>query len=799
LSEPVTSGRGRNGPWLQNRWLRIETRLDDGSISPVSLSGPFRPAERAQASVTLGDGRELLFARADYDLRPHEDALGAGRRLALRSRTPGGFVLEREVVLYDDRPACFLRVCVRNEGGEAVRLGLLRVFSVRGEGRARLRADSTPDLWRFYRNGWQSWSPTMSLSGRQPDLRSAPPVLAPEPPPDGDGRFASEDVGVLFDPACGRALLSGAVTARDFMTRVQLDAPARGIEACCLADGLPLAPGDEAWSERVAVDLTGHPNEQLERYGDALGTEMGARVPSRAPSGWCSWYYFFTQVTEDDVVRNLRFLESHRDELPVDTVQIDDGYQADIGDWLTANEKFPHGMAWLASEIRSAGYTPGLWLAPFLIADSSRAYAEHPEWVVRDDAGEPVVATNNWQRRNFGLDGTHPEARAWLRDLFREVCDGWGYDYVKIDFLFGAAVAGRRYDAGATRVRAYRQALAAVREGTGDARFILGCGSPMAPSVGYFDGNRIGPDVAPFWRFLTREERTRPRPRPRQPDDNLSAEGAIRNTLTRSWMHNRLWANDPDCLLVRTDRTKLTLEEVRTLTAAIGLSGGMVLSSDDLDRVPAERRDLVAMLLPALPQAARPVDLMETDMPERYEVTLDGGAGPRRVVGLFNFEDEARNLVLPLPEGAWHGVELWSERYLGVGDGAFEFALVERHGCRVVAVTPATGRPLVLATTAHIGMGAIDISDESYDEAGRVLAATLLPVGRRRRAVFVDPAGLDVVRAAFDGREVELEPAGGCLRLEVEISAPARVEIRFGRPIMEEKHPRPGKGGETEV
>ena len=103
----------------------------------------------------------------------------------------------------------------------------------------------------------------------------------------------------------------------------------------------------------------------------------------------------------------------------------------------------------------------------------------------------------------IGLDGTHPEARAWLTELFGEICDGWGYDYVKIDFLFGAAIAGVRTIRRATRIRAYRQALEAVREGVGDHRFILGCGALMAPSVGVFDGNRIGPDVAPFWRFLT--------------------------------------------------------------------------------------------------------------------------------------------------------------------------------------------------------------------------------------------------------------------------------------------------------
>ena len=120
---------------------------------------------------------------------------------------------------------------------------------------------------------------------------------------------------------------------------------------------------------------------------------------------------------------------------------------------------------------------------------------------------------------------------------------------------------------------------------------------------------------------------------------------------------------------MRTDRTKLTLDETRTLASAIGLSGGMMLSSDDLEKVPPERLELISMLLPPLPRSADPVDLMERDMPERYEIAFEREFDPLRVVGLFNFADETRDLVLPLPPGRWHAFELWEERYRGVVEG----------------------------------------------------------------------------------------------------------------------------------
>ncbi|TAK67117.1 MAG: alpha-galactosidase, partial [Dehalococcoidia bacterium] len=580
--------------------------------------------------------------------------------------------------------------------------------------------------------------------------------------------------------ASHRSLLAGVVTARDFTSQVFVDAPAQAMDVRCLADGVAVATGETLWSERVAVDVVGHPNEQLERYGDALGREMGARAPREAPAGWCSWYYFFTQVTEEDIVRNLRFIESHQRELPIQLVQIDDGYQGDIGDWLTVNEKFPHGMAWLASEIKRAGYIPGIWTAPFLLAETSRTFAEHPQWVIRDDAGAPVVAQHNWGRNNYGIDGSNPEALAWLTEVFRQICDGWGYDYVKIDFLFAAAVAGRRLDEQATRIRAYRQALEAVRKGAGEERFILGCGSLMAPSVGVFDGNRIGSDTAPWWRFLTGNEREAPRPRPRRPDDNLSAETAIRNTMTQFWMHNRLWANDPDCLLVRTDRTKLTLDEIRSSATAIGLSGGMMLASDELDRVPPERLEIISMLLPVLPSSAVPVDLVERDIPERFEAAYDRPFDPVRLVAAFNFDDEARDLRVELPAGEWHAFDVWEERYLGRATGELGFPGIGEHACKLLALRPVTETPLVVGTTAHIGAGVLDITAQEFDVATSTLRVGLGPAGKRVRRIHVACAGREPLRAELDGRECAFWRDGDACVVEAAVDAAVEVVVGFG-------------------
>ena len=776
----VTSGLGRTGPWLQNDHLRIETRLEDGSLSPFAVATGFRPAERVLAYVSVVDGPPVSFGRCEYDVRPHEDRIGSGRVIELRSRDRRGLILRREVALYDGQPFAVTRVGITNEGSAPLRLGMLHAFTTPEGGRGRLRLDAAPGVMRIYRHGWQSWSPTMSLAGNAMDLRSPPTVLGPEPPATEPGRFACDDVGVLHDPAAGRALLAGAVSARDFLSQVYVDVPARHVDARSLADGLALKSGDTAWSERFAIDICGTPQEQLERYGAALAAEMQARVPQQTPSGWCSWYYFYQQVTEDDVIRNLRALERLRRELPIDTVQIDDGYQADIGDWLTVNEKFPHGMEWLAAQIREAGYTPGIWLAPFLLAESSKTFAAHAEWVVRDGAGRPVSAMHNWNRHNYGIDGSHPEARAWLTDLFRQVCEGWGYDYVKIDFLFAAAIAGQRHDPGATRARAYRQALQAVRDGVGDQRFILGCGSLMAASVGLFDGNRIGLDTAPFWRFLSREEREAPRLRPRRPDDILSAETSTRNVLNRWWMHRRLWANDPDCLMVRDTRTKLTAAEIESAAAVIGLSGGMTLISDDLPLLSADRIAFAARFVPPLPESAAPPDLTASDMPARFDYEDARAFDPVRIAGAFNWADDTAPLRIELPSGPWHAFDIWAGEYLGEREGSLDFDAVPPHGCRVIALRRALDRPQLIGTDAHIGAGVLDVTGVAWDDVRRTLALTVAPAGRPERAVWVAAAGRRPIAARFAGRPVAPGDGGrGSVRFAVRVEAEAVLEVEF--------------------
>ena len=655
---------------------RITFRLDaESGVFDVGDGDGDTVIAGAAIGVVLSDGR--AFSSRGLSLRlvganqPVDDALGSGLSMTAWVELSDGLSLSLTITLYDARHNVVIDCDLRNETPERARVARFDVLQG-----ARLNLTSPAEKWRFYKHGWQSWSPTLVLECSGEDVSMATPVIAPGTQPEAkEGRFVSEMMTAIVAPESRRGIVTGFVTVGEQMSQVWLDREAGALTAASYADGITVPTGGKLRSGRLLIEPTRAPLEAMERYGTALGRAMGARANADVPSGWCSWYYYWRDVSEEAVLANLEELRRWRDELPLQYMQIDDGWQAEIGDWLDVNDKFPHGLKWLVERIQAAGFKAGLWLAPFLIGKKSRLWKEHPKWVVQYKPGKPFIAMQNWGQDCYALDPTHPEVIEWLKFVFRRVCDEWGFDYVKIDFIYAGAVDGIRCDAEVTRAQAYRRGLEAIREAVGE-RFVLGCGNPMGASVGLVDGARISPDVAPFWKPPRRSE---------DPERNRisepSALNAIRNTMTRWWMHGRLWQNDPDCVVVRGSDTGLTPDEARTLATVIAMSGGMVVDSDNLTRLSDERRQWLSMLLPPCGKPARPIDLFESEIAQLIELDC----GSHRMLGVFNWGDATARIEAPLPAGRFEVFDAWSRDCLGVREGCVAFELPP-HACRLVAL-----------------------------------------------------------------------------------------------------------------
>lgn len=557
-----------------------------------------------------------------------------------------------------------------------------------------------PAALRWLCNGHQSWSESRSFGASE---RERMPRLAflrrmqdnlRNPPAGSVGTLRSEMFALLGPSADeqGPTLLLGQEPpwSSFLYLRVQLHDDGRppALQARLDLGGRVVEPGQELELDPVRLQTGPHPNATLDAYLDALQVPLADA--DALPVGWCSWYYYFTRVTADDVLENV--YEARRRGVSWEWLQLDDGYQRQVGDWLDLRPSFAGRMPALTEQIRAAGLKPGIWLAPFLARRSSRLYAEHPQWFLREPSGGAASAGYNpmwgFGGRCAALDTTHPEVAAWLQDVVTTMVSRWGFEYLKLDFLYAACVPGQAHHRRLSPAQRLSHGLDLIRAAAGPDVFLLGCGAPLAPCVGRVNGMRIGPDVAPFWFPWARYHLL-------GDVHALSAAFAIRSMLVRGQLHRRLWLNDPDCLLLRDKETSLSPTQRRTLSHAIIITGGMFLVSDRLTRWPAdtwERLETVESQARACFEGrCWPLDVLDQETPE----LVYNSAG---YLAVFNFARIRERRLLQrsgragavLPPGCTLRCVDTGERFVQRRD-AWDLGELPAYGSRLLRVEPPTG------------------------------------------------------------------------------------------------------------
>jgi len=472
----------------------------------------------------------------------------------------------------------------------------------------------------FWRQGYQSWSWSGVTEPTEPE-RDDDGIIVPAG--DGDGRTVFDEnastswwVGLVGKADGSSSLfgLQGATKTRFFVgldaNTIQLVWGHRG-ERIARNSGESLSL-DPLW---VGTGTDAHGLHTEYALATAQRTPP-ATLDEPPPTGWATWYQYYADVTEDDVRTNLSALArmTESGEPPVEVFQIDDGWQVRWGDWW-AGDNFPSGMETLANDIASAGMTPGLWLAPFYMSTASETYVNNPDWWVLNEDGEPIIFTNLGTGEYVIVDVTHPDAAAWLDGLIRGMVSQ-GYGYLKLDFLYAGAMEGTRHD-DVTGIEAYREGMQIIRDAAGDA-WVLACGAPLLPSVGFAESFRTGSDIA----FESWTE----------PHIDFFRWQA-RATAARAWTQGLWWWMDPDQLIVR---APLTPTEVSGAVASAVIASGTWMLGDDLTELEPDRLSLA--LDPTLTalrgQPVRPIDPLDAvsglDAGPIVEMTQDDDATPHR-------------------------------------------------------------------------------------------------------------------------------------------------------------------------
>lgn len=315
------------------------------------------------------------------------------------------------------------------------------------------------------------------------------------------------------------------------------------------------------------VRFVGGYDEVFDKYFAAMSLPAKKRVDRL--TGYTSWYNYFQKIDENIILRDLKGLSRAYDS--VNIFQIDDGYEPFVGDWLDYNGRdFPNGMKIIADAVHREGYLAGIWLAPFNVQrGKSRILKEHPDWLIRNPDGKPQLGCVAWGGA-YTLDIYNSEVREHLKKVFDTVLNDWGYDMVKLDFLYSQCRTPRNNK---TRGTIMCEAMDFLRECVGD-KLILGCGVPLGPAFGVVDACRISCDVdlsygGKFYNSMSIN------------NELPSAQNAINNSMFRRHLNGRAFLNDPDVFFLRDHNLTFTWEQKLLLAKINNLFGRVLFVSDD--------------------------------------------------------------------------------------------------------------------------------------------------------------------------------------------------------------------------
>jgi hypothetical protein len=515
----------------------------------------------------------------------------------------------------------------------------------------------------------------------------------------------------------------------------------------------------------------------------------------KAPMVWCSWASCYSDVREEDIVRNADWIAAHLKAYGFEYIALDDGYDRGkngehywIERWDRA--KFPHGPKWLTDYIKSKGLHPGIWIVPSAYAG---AVEQHPDWYLRYKKDGAIILDYDTPT----LDPTNPEVLDFLKREFTTL-DDWGFEYYKFDgehdylkYVPGVEL-DRIYDKSIDPIVAYRNRLKLIRETIGPRRFIEGCpsGTPLN-GIGYFNSYFNGEDLYPSWQGNYAMF------------SSINANAFLNHIVVYAMVGEGIEVGPQMSVeaaakkrhpeVVRVARTRedplvgfgASLAEARTAATYASLTGVVYSLSSVMPELPEDRVKLLKMTLPTMP--ILPVDLFSrgTDMPlwdlfkhttpdiyihnypEILDLKVNAVAGSYDVVGMTNWRDEAALRELSFadklglePGSRYVAFDYWGQKLQGVFKDRMKVE-IEPHDTRVFQVHPLMKRPQLVGTSRHI-TGAYSIEKLAWDNSkNRLRGVSETVPGDEYTLWFYVPEGFTVakVRAALPGKgEISAQP-----------------------------------------
>lgn len=670
---------------------RVSVVLDEakGTWDAIWLGGVDAAVCGAGFAIEAG-GREWSPRGARAELLPVRDAIGPGAEI--RQTWGEEIQIERRIRVYHGKPAVLVAAQMTNRSRRDVALGSAKLIDVSAEQQG----------W-WHLPGPMRPPAAVSYGGGGARCRPAPDE---ELGTTAETQYGSTGVLALSGQGCAGGLAIGGLSAREGWPQVhaRFRSGEGGISLGSTSgfDRKTLPPGQTIVLDSVWLSAEDNHYDALEHYGDAIAALWPNPHLHGAHALWSSWYPIRMQVSESIALEHAGIVAKHFQGLGLDTIHLDHGWQRDAicGDWTADKKRFPHGLKWLADELRSRyGLKLGLWTAPSCVSFTSQMFGEHPEFLDQDAQGKPK-SYGRWfwvpNPETARLDACRPGAAKWIESVYaRLAADGVRYFY--IDFLGGSPAS-------------VKQAMAAIRRGTGPDAWIRYSQTPMFFSLGLASSDYTGADTGDAgiasWMELLRSNAPQ-----------LAAS---------YWINDRLCHRE---ICEMSVGNKASVEEARFRLALLTLSGCSQCLADDLRLLDLPRIRMMQQCLPPGNPLARPLDLFERELPSLWHMHCRNCAGEWDAVGVFNFESQPQARTVDLARlGLLDGSEVivfefWEQKPLGKYREQVTLTLAPKTA-RILLIHRCPDRPRVIATSMHVLGGYHEIQHMAWDQRELVLSGT---------------------------------------------------------------------------
>ena len=547
------------------------------------------------------------------------------------------------------------------------------------------------------------------------------------------------DYITLYADRGSKGLMAGAVgpVESDVRFRYDIQGGKCGLQVESEMNLVTVDPGEGRRSEEV-IFLAGPYDRSATALFKWVAETHGSRTARGPVFGWCSWYSRYVNITEKESEDLLEKVVGERDRIPMQVIQLDDGWEKAYGDWTADPKKFPHGMKPFADKVTAAGMIPGIWLG---MVRSSKNGA-HPD-------GNPAEY----------LDPSFPGTREMIGRVLRERY-AEGYRYFKLDFNHPRW--RDRYDRKKTRLQLQRDMFRLYRESIGEDSYLDACvGGLDRAAVGYADGARIGTDIPLRWGKL---------------DQGCVLPDGFHAVGSMAPVNGVLFAADPDVMYTNVDLKKdrladpLATNSMTSWISYVGLLGGFVMTSDLLQIPPwnsEESLRRLEIMTPPSPEKGRAFDGGTDDWHRQFGFTASRPWGNFVSVAMLNPTEQPANVPLQGVDLSglgkrFHVWSFWDGKYLGMGDESFMVKEVPPHGVALLRLSNPSkdGSPVLIGSDLHVGMGAAEIKE--IQEKDDRLTIELTDAGAREGNLYFHALKPLTLESA-DGCVVSVESLGNQL------------------------------------